>query len=92
MPPRASPYRDLVESRVYLHYLRTGFWADAEPLIEVVERKFNPYHDEIGRFTSPPGVTTSWGNRTVNMSDRRGSNGRVANRSSAQSDSLVDRI
>jgi hypothetical protein len=62
MPPLASAYRDLVESRVYLHYLRTGLWADAEPLIEAVERKFNPYHDEIGRFTSPPGVTVSYGN------------------------------
>lgn len=56
-----SPYRDMVETRVFIHWLRTGVMADAEPLIDLVERKFNPYHDEIGRFTSPPGLTVSYG-------------------------------
>lgn len=43
------------------HYLRTGErLTDAEWLARY-ERKFNPYHDERGRFTSPPGVTVSWG-------------------------------
>ena len=65
-----SPYRDIVETRVFVHWLRTGLMADAEPLIDLVERKFNPYHDEIGRFTSPPGVTVSYGSLGASGSNR----------------------
>jgi hypothetical protein len=43
------------------HYLRTGQRLTTAEWTARQERKFNPYHDEIGRFTSPPGVTVSWG-------------------------------
>ncbi|MCW1429589.1 hypothetical protein [Novosphingobium sp. JCM 18896] len=43
------------------HYLRTGQRLTTAQWLERVERKFNPYHDELGRFTSAPGVTVSWG-------------------------------
>lgn len=43
------------------HYLRTGQRLTAAEWLDRHERKFNPYHDERGRFTSPPGVTVSWG-------------------------------
>lgn len=42
------------------HYLRTGERLTPEEWFLRAERKFNPYHDEIGRFTSPPGVTVSY--------------------------------
>jgi hypothetical protein len=53
--------RELVELAAFDHYLRTGERFDLDKLVELFERKFNPYHDEIGRFTSPPGVTVSYG-------------------------------
>jgi hypothetical protein len=46
------------------HYLRTGQRLTTAEWTARQERKFNPYHDEIGRFTSPPGVTVSWGRQT----------------------------
>ena len=58
---KVSPYRDMVETRVFVHWLRTGERAAVETLIDLVERKFNPYHDEDGRFTSPPGAMVSYG-------------------------------
>ena len=61
MAAQDSPYRDLVESRVFLHWLRSGLRADAEAVIDHIERKFNPYHADDGKFTSPPGVTVSYG-------------------------------
>ena len=70
MAAKVSPYRDMVETRVFVHWLRTGVRADAEQLIDLVERKFNPYHDEIGRFTSPPGVTVSYGSPVAPGSNR----------------------
>ena len=39
------------------YYLRYGIKLSDED----AECKFNPYHDEIGRFTSPPGTTVSYG-------------------------------
>lgn len=47
--------------QAFTHYLRTGQRLTNEEWIARQERKFNPYHDERGRFTSPPGVTVSWG-------------------------------
>lgn len=46
------------------HYLRTGNRYTEKEWLARQEAKFNPYHDELGRFTSPPGVTVSYGNRT----------------------------
>jgi hypothetical protein len=43
------------------HYLRTGQRLTTVEWLDGQERKFNPYHDELGRFTSPPGVSVSWG-------------------------------
>lgn len=45
------------------HYLRTGNRYTGKEWLAGPEAKFNPYHDELGRFTSPPGVTVSYGNR-----------------------------
>ena len=57
MPSHSSPYRDTVETAVFVHWLRTGKRAGAEALIDLVERKFNHDHDERGRFASGPGAT-----------------------------------
>lgn len=52
------------------HYLRTGERLTVEEWSLRGERKFNPYHDELGRFTSSPGVTVSYGNQAVRMAER----------------------
>jgi hypothetical protein len=41
--------------------LRTGQRLFGEAAEKFLERKFNPYHDEIGQFTSAPGATVSYG-------------------------------
>ena len=47
-----------VHNRAFGQYLRTGrLMSMAEGLAEV-EWKFNPYHDERGRFTFAPGDVT----------------------------------
>jgi hypothetical protein len=46
---------------VFDHYLRTGEQLTEHEWLARQESKFNPYHDELGRFSSPPGVTVSWG-------------------------------
>jgi hypothetical protein len=84
MPSQSSPYRELVESAVFNHYLRTGQRANADELLALVERKFNPYHDEIGRFTSPPGATVSWGQDTTRMTERTSGRDRPASPSPAR--------
>ena len=59
------------------HYLRTRQRLTNREWLVRQEGKFNPYHDELGRFTSPPGVTVSWGKygspseRRVNAGRRR---------------------
>lgn len=47
---------------VFDHYLRTGEQLTEQEWLARQQSKFNPYHDELGRFSSPPGVTVSWGN------------------------------
>ena len=37
------------------HYLRTGRLVSVGEGLAACERKFNPYHDELGRFTFAPG-------------------------------------
>ena len=51
------------------HYLRTGERLTSKEWLARHERKFNPYHDELGRFTSSPGVTVSYGNQTARMAE-----------------------
>jgi hypothetical protein len=78
---------DSVHRQAFAHYLRTGRrLTNAEWLAEH-ERKFNPYHDERGRFTSPPGVTVSWGHygpRTGEPSPTGRSRSRSGARSAAR--------
>lgn len=50
----------------FSHYLRTGERLTNDEWILRYERKFNPYHDAQGRFTSPPGVTVSYGSHPEN--------------------------
>lgn len=57
---RAST-QDHVRRSAFAHYLRTGQRLTNAEWLAAQERKFNPYHDARGRFTSPPGVTVSWG-------------------------------
>jgi Bacterial toxin 50 len=57
----AREYKSL-EGKIFEYWLRTGIVVTFEPEPEGGERKFNPYHDEIGRFTSPPGAIVSYGN------------------------------
>ncbi|RZJ98113.1 MAG: hypothetical protein EOO76_17445 [Novosphingobium sp.] len=54
------------------HYLRTGQRLTTAQWSERAERKFNPYHDELGRFTSAPGVTVSWGAAAARHSQSSG--------------------
>jgi hypothetical protein len=54
--------RKSVHRLAFSHYLRTGERFTNDEWVARYERKFNPYHDELGRFTSPPGVTVSYGN------------------------------
>lgn len=61
MPPNSRPLPASVHQRAFGHYLRTGERLTNGEWLSRYERKFNPYHDELGRFTSPPGVTVSWG-------------------------------
>ena len=61
MPFDNSPASKSVHRQAFAHYLRTGQRLTNEEWASRTERKFNPYHDELGRFTSPPGVTVSWG-------------------------------
>lgn len=64
--------RDEVRSALRLgfdHYLRTGERLTDAQWRARFECKFNPYHDERGRFTSPPGVTVSYGRSGAGMAD-----------------------
>lgn len=55
------PARKSFQRLAFEHYLRTGERLTAQEWHARYEAKFNPYHDERGRFTSPPGVTVSYG-------------------------------
>ena len=91
MASQTSPYRDMVETQVFVHWMRTGFRADVEALIDLVERKFNHNHDEIGRFASGPGATGGIGNaRTRTSALARQSTGSAANARGAVPPSTVD--
>lgn len=61
MAAHGIPGHESIHRQAFAHYLRTGQRLTNEEWLDRQERKFNPYHDEIGRFTSPPGATVSWG-------------------------------
>lgn len=63
MAARGVSGHDAIHRQAFAHYLRTGQRLTNSEWLGRQERKFNPYHDEIGRFTSPPGVTVSYGKR-----------------------------
>lgn len=63
MPADPSLEPGSVHRLAFQHYLRTGQRLTSAEWLARYERKFNPYHDEQGRFTSPPGVTVSYGSR-----------------------------
>lgn len=76
--PMTGPYESKsLHQEVFSHYLRTGERLTNAEWLARHERKFNPYHDEIGRFTSAPGVTVSYGKRGgPTPADRRSLGGR----------------
>ena len=82
MPFDRPAERKSADHLAWLHYLRTGQRLTTAEWLARQERKFNPYHDAQGRFTSPPGVTVSWGNRTPHMAERP-SNGQHQDRSAS---------
>jgi hypothetical protein len=55
MPIRSPSERKSADSLAFQHYLRTGQKLTAGEWRQRVERKFNPYHDERGRFTFATG-------------------------------------
>ena len=61
MPSHGTTRSESIHRQAFAHYLRTGQRLTNDEWIRQQERKFNPYHDEIGRFTSAPGTTVSWG-------------------------------
>lgn len=67
-----------VNRAAFDHYLRTGERLTCEEWLGRREAKFNPYHDELGRFTSALGVSVSYGNRSP-VAPVRPKNGSVAN-------------
>jgi hypothetical protein len=79
MAAKNSPYRNMVETSVFVHWLRTGFMADVDPMIDLIERKYNHIHDERGRFASSFGGAMSGGQSIARMTDRTGSTDRSAN-------------
>lgn len=62
--------REAVELSAFGHYVRTGHRADIGELTEAVERKFNPYHDRLGRFTFTGGEDGASGSPVANHSSR----------------------
>lgn len=67
------PERKSVHELAFEHYLRTGErltnMTNTEWLARY-EARFNPYHDEIGRFTSPPGASVSWWSHAPRLAAR----------------------
>lgn len=64
------PERKTINELAFDHYLRTGERLTSKEWSARYERKFNPYHDEVGRFTSPPGVTVSYGAQRTRSADQ----------------------
>ena len=73
------------------YYLRTGIQLEPERFHEELERKYNPYHDEDGKFTSSPGVTQSWGGQAARMSGQPSGRDRPALRVSPRTSSPVNK-
>src|ERR1700741_3245044 len=67
MPDHSTKERESVHRMAFAHYLRTGERLTSDEWLLSRERKFNPYHDERGRFTSPPGTTVSYGRHGPRM-------------------------
>lgn len=70
MENRMSLNRRSAHQLAFDHYLRTGKQLNNAEWWARNERKFNPYHDELGRFSSAPGVTVSYGDQAARMSDQ----------------------
>lgn len=70
MSARPLPESKSVDRAAFDHYLRTGERFTNEEWL-TRECKFNPYHDEVGRFTSSPGVTVSYGDQAARMTAMR---------------------
>lgn len=68
---------DCVHRQAFRHYLRTGHRLTNAEWRASQEQKFNPYHDARGRFTSPPGVTVSWGRHGPARSEQDSAPGRA---------------
>ena len=68
---------DRVHRSAFEHYLRTGQRLTNNEWLVAQERKFNPYHDARGRFTSPPGVVVSWGKHAPGAGGQGGKVGSV---------------
>ena len=75
MPERFYMTQETMENIVFSHYLRTGMRLGIDKCLDLFERKFNPYHDEIGRFTSPPGVTVSYGDHAAQLTGQSNHSG-----------------
>lgn len=68
--------RKSIHELAFDHYLRNGERLTNEEWLARQEYKFNPYHDELGRFTSALGATVSYGDRGRQMADRPSAVGR----------------
>ncbi len=76
--------REIVELAAFSHYLRTGERFDLDALVELYERKFNPYHAADGKFSSAPGVTQSWGEGSARFAEQSGRRDTPVSPASAQ--------
>jgi hypothetical protein len=55
------PEQKSADRLAFEHYLRTGQRLTTAQFIEECEKKFNPYHDELGRFTFGLGLSGGGG-------------------------------
>lgn len=78
MTERTTTEWDLAERLADSFYLRKGIRYPPEVFLAEVQQKFNPYHAADGKFTSAPGVTSSWGNRPARMAGRSASRAKPA--------------
>jgi hypothetical protein len=56
MPNQSPSERKSADRLAFEHYLRTGQRLSVAEWRDRHERKFNPYHDDLGRFTFAPGT------------------------------------
>jgi hypothetical protein len=56
MSARALPELKSADRATFDHYLRTGERFTGDEWVDRLEAKFNPYHDELGRFTTALGA------------------------------------